>query len=222
MANSDYGAIPITLAESTSEALNTKLGVTTGFKPSEWPEAIASIPTGGETIPCLSSGGNQAITLPIYDDGNYTFKFKLMVFAPQNNTLILGGYWNEGCLLFQTYKVNDNYVLYYFPSNIPVSAPIKFGQWMDIELAPSYMKVDGVTYQGTAASRYHNQTRLFAYDNAYGSSIALSEIEVYNSSNVKVLDLVPTENSSGQGIFHDTVNDTDYSSTQQPCGYIEL
>lgn len=47
MANSDYGAIPLTLAESTSEALNTKLGVTTGFKPSEWPEAIASIPTGG-------------------------------------------------------------------------------------------------------------------------------------------------------------------------------
>lgn len=51
MANSDYGAIPLTLAESTSEALNTKLGVTTGFKPLEWPEAIASIPTGGGVTP---------------------------------------------------------------------------------------------------------------------------------------------------------------------------
>lgn len=50
MANSDYGAIPLTLAESTSEALNTKLGVITGFKPSEWPAAIASIPTGGGGI----------------------------------------------------------------------------------------------------------------------------------------------------------------------------
>ena len=50
MANSDYGAIPLTLAESTSEALNTKLGVSTGFKPTEWPSAIASIPSGIEPI----------------------------------------------------------------------------------------------------------------------------------------------------------------------------
>lgn len=47
MANTDYGAIPLTIAEATSVALNTKLGVSTGFKPSEWANAIASIPSGG-------------------------------------------------------------------------------------------------------------------------------------------------------------------------------
>lgn len=177
---------------------------------------------GGSTTECVCSAGNQAITLPIYDDGNYTFKFKLYVPAPQMNTLILGGYWDAGCLLFHTYKVSDNYVLYYYPSNTPISAPIIFGQWMDIELAPSYMKVDGVTYQGTASSRYHNQTRLFAYDNAYGSSIAISEIEIYNSNNVKVMDLLPQKDNSGYGYFHDSVNNLDYSSTQQPLGYAEL
>lgn len=40
MANTDYGAIPLTLATATSQALNHRLGVSTGFKPSEWAENI--------------------------------------------------------------------------------------------------------------------------------------------------------------------------------------
>lgn len=40
MANTDYGAIPLTLATAVSQKLNQKLGVTTGFKPSEWADAI--------------------------------------------------------------------------------------------------------------------------------------------------------------------------------------
>lgn len=40
MANTDYGAIPLTLAEGVSQKLNQKLGVSTGFKPSEWADAI--------------------------------------------------------------------------------------------------------------------------------------------------------------------------------------
>ena len=80
MSNSDYGAIPLTLAESTSEALNTKLGVTTGFKPSEWPAAIASIPSGGSQPDPLtvcsyskvwSSGNSGEETYTIPSDGLY-------------------------------------------------------------------------------------------------------------------------------------------------------
>lgn len=40
MANTDYGAIPLTLATATSQALNHRLGVSTGFKPSEWADNI--------------------------------------------------------------------------------------------------------------------------------------------------------------------------------------
>lgn len=40
MANTDYGAILLSACEATSQALNKRLGVTTGFKPSEWAENI--------------------------------------------------------------------------------------------------------------------------------------------------------------------------------------
>ena len=40
MANTDYGAILLTTCEATSQALNHRLGVSTGFKPSEWAENI--------------------------------------------------------------------------------------------------------------------------------------------------------------------------------------
>lgn len=43
MANTDYGAVLLTTCEATSQALNQKLGVSTGFAPSEWANAIASI-----------------------------------------------------------------------------------------------------------------------------------------------------------------------------------
>lgn len=46
MANTDYGAVLLTTCEATSQALNQKLGVSTGFAPSEWASAIASIPAG--------------------------------------------------------------------------------------------------------------------------------------------------------------------------------
>lgn len=46
MANTDYGAVLLTACEATSQALNQKLGVSTGFAPSEWANAIASIPAG--------------------------------------------------------------------------------------------------------------------------------------------------------------------------------
>lgn len=40
MANSDYGAILLTTAESVSQALKKRLEVSSGFKPSEWAENI--------------------------------------------------------------------------------------------------------------------------------------------------------------------------------------
>lgn len=40
MANTDYGAILLSACEATSQALNKRLGVSTGFKPSEWAENI--------------------------------------------------------------------------------------------------------------------------------------------------------------------------------------
>lgn len=40
MANTDYGAVLLSACEATSQALNKRLGVTTGFKPSEWAENI--------------------------------------------------------------------------------------------------------------------------------------------------------------------------------------
>ena len=40
MANTDYGAVLLTTCEATSQALNHRLGVSTGFKPSEWAENI--------------------------------------------------------------------------------------------------------------------------------------------------------------------------------------
>lgn len=223
MANSDYGAIPLTLAESTSEALNTKLGVTTGFKPSEWPSAIASIPTGGggDTMPCLISSGQQAVELPIYDDGQYTFKFKLFCGA-QEQTLILGGYWDVGALLFHTFQVNNEYVLYYYINTIPTSIPMKIGEWMDIELAPSYIKVDGVTYSGTFTQKYHNKTWLFGFNGGRYSSIAMSEMKIYDSNNDLVMDLEPREDNNGHGYYYDKVGDDNYYSSTAPLAYFEL
>lgn len=40
MANTDYGAVLLTTCEATSQALNHRLGVSTGFKPSEWADNI--------------------------------------------------------------------------------------------------------------------------------------------------------------------------------------
>ena len=40
MANTDYGAVLLTACEATSQALNHRLGVSTGFKPSEWADNI--------------------------------------------------------------------------------------------------------------------------------------------------------------------------------------
>lgn len=40
MANTDYGAVLLTTCEATSQALNKRLGVSTGFKPSEWADNI--------------------------------------------------------------------------------------------------------------------------------------------------------------------------------------
>lgn len=54
---SEYGAIRLDICEATSEALNEKLGVTTGFKPSEWAENIGVLvkPTSGEVTGDMAS-----------------------------------------------------------------------------------------------------------------------------------------------------------------------
>lgn len=40
MANTDYGALPLSIAENMGSILNEKHGVTTGFKPTQWVDAI--------------------------------------------------------------------------------------------------------------------------------------------------------------------------------------
>ena len=61
MANTDYGAIPLTLAEGVSEMLNKKLSVTTGFKPSEWADNINLL----GKLPVKTASGSIAH----FDDG---------------------------------------------------------------------------------------------------------------------------------------------------------
>lgn len=61
MANTDYGAIPLTLAEGVSEMLNKKLSVSTGFKPSEWADNINLL----GKLPVKTASGSIAH----FDDG---------------------------------------------------------------------------------------------------------------------------------------------------------
>lgn len=61
MANTDYGAIPLTLAEGVSQMLNKKLSVTTGFKPSEWADNINLL----GKLPIKTASGSIAH----FDDG---------------------------------------------------------------------------------------------------------------------------------------------------------
>ena len=81
MANTDYGAIPLTLATATSQKLNQKLGVTTGFKPSEWADAINLL----GRLPVKTASGSIAH----FDDGvdNVPLKsYKFGISAVQSGT----------------------------------------------------------------------------------------------------------------------------------------
>ena len=85
MANSDYGAIPLTIAEATSEALNTKLDVSTGFKPSEWATAIASIPSAPALTSNLWGGLQMAVDMSKnvpYPNGMYLQDRKFIINGP--------------------------------------------------------------------------------------------------------------------------------------------
>lgn len=177
---------------------------------------------GGDTMPCLMSSGYQSIQLPIYDNGEYTFKFKLFMCGAQSNTLILGGYWNEGALLFHTFYLGNDYVLYYYIDTTPTPIPMKIGEWMDIELAPSYIKVDGITYSGTFTQKYANPTCLFGLGSAYCSSIAMSEMKIYDSNNDLVMDLEPRKDNDGYGYYYDKVGDDNYYSSTAPLAYSEM
>lgn len=104
MTNTNWGAIPRSLAESVSLMLNKKLGVSTGFKPSEWANAInllgeLPVKTASGAIASFSDGADD---VPI-SDCKFYFSPKQASGTPSpSNPLAITGW--QGLTVYHTGK----------------------------------------------------------------------------------------------------------------------
>lgn len=145
MANSDYGAIPLTLAESTSEALNTKLGVTTGFKPSEWPAAIASIPTGSAIPACGYT---------LFKDGEF-YNTGVMGIEPTTYTI------EDGMIKIAEQSINGFVV-----SNSVVAEPYIMVFTYGVSESTSYTQCGRCVVGGDLSAMVQSGTGRYSYNNS--------------------------------------------------------
>lgn len=182
---------------------------------------------GGSGTPFIFSTklSNQGITLPVYGDDNYRYEFKLVIPCYQSETLIFGGAWSVSSKLFHTFGSASAPIIVYYISNSYVSISYNYWDIMDIEANTTYIKVDGTTYTGTATTKAHEQVSLYGLSGSHLAIIGISEMKIYdNSDDSLVMDLVPMKDSStGDGYFHDTVGNTDYTSgVTGGLKYVEL
>lgn len=184
------------------------------------------VSTAPITTPMIFSDGRQQLVLSsILGNLDYTYKFKLYISNYQTETLILGSDWNVGCKLFHTYGSLGSPTLYYYTNNTPISIPSTLNKILDVEMSTDYIKIDGVTYSDTAASRASSAISLFGFSTTHRSSVGIGEFQVYdNSDDSLVMDLVPMKDSStGEGYFYDTVGEQSYySSTAYPLHYLAI
>ena len=181
---------------------------------------------GGGGTPYLLSQQGAKIELPVYGDDNLIIKFKFLRTMITSNTrfsCILGDVFDgSGVLLF--YNVSN--WEFYCGSGTHYTWTASYNDITEVEIntATGSLKINGSTLYSHIGTRTHTAISLFTNSqNGYHYVGAIGQVEIYKD-NALYLNLVPMKNSlTGEGYYHDTVGNQDYSSTTSiPLIYAEL
>ena len=167
----------------------------------------------GNVIRAIYSSKAQYIELPFYIDDGLRFEFSIYQTDADALTAYIGDYWDVNGFVFYSEDAEHNSIR--ADSNVVVTFDkIKY-EWVDVSLdfLNGILIYNGSTIVNHSKTQPHKPICLFGIDNDRFSSLAMSEIKIYNSNNELVADLAPMKDAqTGAGYYHDITNNQDYYS----------